>query len=60
MKHLIGGLFGFLLKHVPIRIVPKTYYWFGLEPPHLLIRRMGVAGPPPDDFHVMDELVQYE
>jgi hypothetical protein len=60
MKNLIGGLFGFLLKHAPIRIVPRTTYWFGLEPPHVLVRRMGVAGPPPHDFPVTDELVRYE
>jgi hypothetical protein len=60
MKNLIGGLFGFVLRHTPVRIVPRTHYWFGREPPHRLVRRTGVAGPPPNDFMIMDELVLYE
>ncbi len=60
MKNLIGGLFGFLLKITPFRITPKTWYWFDREPPHVLVMRKGVAGPPPNDFMVVDELVHYE
>jgi hypothetical protein len=60
LKKLIGGLFGFFLKHAPIRIAPKTLYWFDREPPHVLVMRKGVAGPPPNDFTVVDELVHYE
>ena len=60
MQSLIKGVFGTIMGVLPIRIVPKTTYWFCSEYPHVLVRRDGVAGPPPHDYIVTDELIRYE
>jgi len=60
MQALVGGVFGLLMKIAPIRIIPRTWYWFDVRFPHTLVMRKGVAGPPPGDFIVVDELVRHE
>jgi len=60
LKDLVGGVFGMILKIAPVRIAPRTWYWFQAGPPHFLVMRKGVAGPPPGDFLVVDELVRHE
>jgi hypothetical protein len=60
MKSLRGGLFGSLLSILAIPIVPKTTYWFDSRFPHVLVKREGVAGPPPNDYIVISELIDHE
>lgn len=60
LENLVGGVFGLLVKIAPGRIVPRTWYWFDVRFPHVLVMRKGVAGPPPGDFIVVDELVRHE
>jgi len=60
MKSLKKGLFGSILNIIPLPIVPRTTYWFQKDPPHFLVRREGIAGPPPRNFMIVEELVHYE
>ena len=60
MKSVVGGMFGSLLRVFPVQVVPKTCYWVDRKPPYLLIRREGVAGPPPHDTMVIDEMIHRE
>ncbi len=55
----MGGFLGSLLRILPVRIVPKTVYWYDRKFPYLLIKREGVAGAPPNDYVVTDELVSF-
>jgi len=47
-----------LLKRLIQPVIPKVFFWFDVRHPYVMVKESSIAGIPPNDERVVDELIR--